>query len=426
MARVYIETYGCALNRGDTNIMETVLMSRGHVIVDSVDSADVIIINTCTVRMETQQRMIHRIKVLWKITKGTGKKLVVAGCLPAAQPYKVALISRNISLISPQNSSRIYVAVESDEPVYLLNGSRDRRILGRVLLDRIAVVPIQEGCLGNCSFCIVKNARRRLASYPIEVVTRTTKDLVKEGAIEIELTGQDTGAYGIDIYGRQRLPELVNAVATIPGNFMVRIGMINPDTLEPIIDDIIEVLRHPKVYKFLHIPIQSGSDKVLKIMRRKYTVDRYRALIRELRRKIPGIAIATDIIVGHPGEDEEDFEMTLSIIKELMFERVHVAQYTIRPNTYAASLRQISSKIKKERVKKLMKVVEEVGLAINREYIGKRVYTLVTEGSPGNYTARLFNYTPVVLHTTRMIKGKWVSVDIFDASFYDLRGIAVA
>ncbi len=421
--RVYIETYGCALNKGDEFIMKTVLTRRGHLLVNSINDSDVVIINTCTVRYDTELRMLDRINKLYRYTKTTGKRLVVAGCLAKAQPYQVHKIAPSASLVSPQNASLIYKAVEAEEPIYLLNGEKDRRIIGRWVEKHVAYIPIQEGCLGNCSFCITKLARRKLVSYPVKLIVEAVRNVVEHGAVEVELSGQDTASYGLDLYGRQELPKLVEELASVNGNYMIRIGMMNPDTLLPIMDELVESIKeNPRVYRFLHIPLQSGSDRVLKIMNRKYSVDTYRSIVKELRHKIPGISIATDIIVGHPGEEEDDFEETLRIIRELKFERVHVAAYSIRPNTYSARLPQVPTKTKKERMKRILRVIEEVGLSVHREYIGSRVEVLITEYGKG-WVGRTHNYIPVIIENGNGLNyGDRITVYIRNATFYDLRG----
>lgn len=420
--RIYIETYGCALNRADESIMKVVLSSRGHRVVVRIDEADALIINTCTVRLDTEMRMLDRIRRLYEYAEKTGKKLIVAGCLAMAQPYQVRKIAPRASLVSPQDAPRIWRAVESSDPVVLLSGQRDRRLVGVWVEKHIAYIPVQDGCMGNCSFCITKLARRRLVSYPMEYIVESVRKAVEMGAVEIELTGQDTASYGVDLYGGQMLPELLRRLDDIDGNYRVRIGMMNPDTLKPILDDLIESINsNPRIYRFLHIPVQSGSNRVLRIMGRRYSVEEYYEIIDTLRRKIPDIAIATDIIVGHPGEEEEDFEATLKIIRELQFERVHFAEYTVRPNTYSASLPQVPTRVKKERLQRLLKLVEEIGLNVHRRYVGRKMNVFITEHDK-RWIGRTDNYIPVVIMDGDLSYGDNVEVRIEDATFYDLRG----
>ena len=406
--------------------MVSSLASRGHELVSSIEEADVVIINTCTVRLDTEYKMLNRIRKLREVCSRTGKKLVVAGCMAKIQPYTVSLVAPEASLVSPQNSDKVHIAVESSGRVILLDGRRSRGRIGVCKGKSVVPIPVQEGCLGNCSFCIAKHARRELVSHSIEAVIAAVREAVMSGAVEIELTGMDLGAYGIDLYKRRALPELLERLINeVNGNYAIRIGMINPEHLKYLLDELVEVIKSsPSIYKFLHIPLQSGSDKVLKLMGRKYTVDEYRSIVRELKNKIPDISIATDIIVGHPEEEEEDFEMTLSIIRDLEFERVHLAGYSIRPLTLSASMPQLNTAVKKERLRRALRVVEEVGLKVRERYLHSYVRGFVTEKT-STWVARLSNYIPVVIKNSEEVRlsyGSWVSIYIDSATFYDLRG----
>ncbi len=406
-------------------MMESLLKNRGISIVERLEEADVIVINTCIVRAETEDKMRRRISQLYEYASKKGKKLIVAGCMARAEPYVISRIAPKASMISPQNTHRIVDAVLSrDRRLYLL-GEKPRNTLSLVRRGLIGIVPIANGCLGNCSFCIVKWARRRLVSYPPRLIVGNVERLVAEGVKEIQITAPDTAVYGYDL-GRPMLPELVERISEIEGDFMIRVGMMTPNYAYRIIDGLIEALNNPKVYKFVHLPLQSGDDGVLRIMRREYTVDEYRLLVREIRGKVPGVSIATDIIVGHPGETEEAFENTLRVVRELGFERIHVAQYSIRPHTEAASMRQIPEHVKKQRSLRLMRLAEEIGLKAHKPYIGRIVDGIVVEQGKGDtLVARLPNYIPLVFPESPMLMGRWSRFRVMDATFYDLRGLPV-
>jgi MiaB-like tRNA modifying enzyme len=418
--RVYIETYGCALNRGDSAIMATLLTESGHVIVNDINEADAVILNTCAVRLETEERMKQRIRELSR----SGKKLIVAGCLAGALPATVSSIAPQASLLGPQAVERVVEVVESNERKVVIDGSKATRV-PKVLDGKIFIVPIADGCAGECNFCITKVARRKLRSYPLREIVNAVREAVAKGAVEVELTAQDTAAYGLDFGGTVRLPDLVREVAGVEGDFMVRVGMMTPEQAMTIIDGLVEVLKLDKVYKFVHLPVQSGSDKVLKLMNRKYAIDEYRALVKEIRAKVPDVSIATDIIIGHPGEEEEDFQETLSLMKEMRFERVHLAMYSVRPNTPSARMPQVPDKVKKERMNVAMKLYETLALEVHGQYVGRTLEALTTEyGRKGSVIGRLKNYIPVVIRNESQL-GSWVKVRIEDASFYDLRGSRV-
>jgi MiaB-like tRNA modifying enzyme len=409
--------------------MKSTLTSRGHSVISSIEDADVVIVNTCIVRLETEYHMINRIKALHNYCVKTGKRLIVAGCMARVEPYTINLIAPTASLVSPQNADKIYIAVEKANRVILLSGVRSRDVIGVCTGSSVVPIPVQEGCLGDCSFCVAKHARRQLVSHSVEAIVKAVQEAVQSGAVEVELTGMDLGVYGLDLYKKRVLPDLLLEITKrVPGNYMIRVGMMNPDHLACFLDEIIEVVRsEDKIFKFLHIPLQSGSDRVLRLMKRNYTVDEYRSIVREIKARIPGVSIATDVIVGFPGESEEDFEETLKVIRELEFERVHVAGYSIRPLTLAASMQQVNTLVRKRRLRLALKTIMDVGLRVRQKYLNTKVSCFVTEKSK-TWVARLVNYIPVVIKgfdRDIVSYGKWLSVYIDEVTFFDIRGYVV-
>ncbi len=396
--------------------------SRGYNITTHISDAEVIIVNTCTVRRDTDEKIIDRI---FKLRKHfTNAKIIVAGCMVSAQPYVITKIldGTNYSLISTHMVVGVVDAIRKN--IKRIGFHKNKTFY--TLKDVIAIIPVADGCTGTCSFCITRIARPFLNSYPVEHIVEKAKEVIRYGAREIQLTSQDLGAYGLDKYGKYMLPRLIDSLLDIPGDYMIRLGMMNPEHLLNIIDDIIRILRDPRVYKFIHIPLQSGSNSLLKIMNRRYTVEDFIYLVRYIRKKIEDIMIATDIIVGHPGESDDDFQETINVLKELEIERVHIAQYTPRPRTLAYALPQVKPHIRKRRLKEILKLIEEVGLKAHGKYIGKRVKALTTEmGFNRTIVARTQSYYPVIINT-RIQLGKWIYVDINDATYYDLRGTPIS
>ncbi|MEB3765765.1 MAG: tRNA (N(6)-L-threonylcarbamoyladenosine(37)-C(2))-methylthiotransferase [Desulfurococcales archaeon] len=421
----YIETYGCALAQYESLMMEEILRNRGFHNLNDPSSAEVIIVNTCAVRLDTEQRIVERLEQLQRINPRA--KLVVAGCLASARPGLIKRVAKKASLLSPQNASRILEAVESRNPVIHITRERDTRVHAYMpVKGRIATIMIQEGCRNKCSYCITKLARGAPKSYPPRLIIEQVKRTVEKGALEIRLTGTDTGAYGVDLPGKINVADLVNMILDkVPGEYYIRIGMMTPEEAIRIIDDLIEAYRDDRVFKFFHIPVQSGSNKVLRIMGRRYTREEYEDLHKSIKKHYPDSLFATDIIVGHPGETNEDFQETVELVRKLRFERVHLAQYSIRPHTKAASMRQISDRVKKERSIVLTKLIEAIGKEIYGNYVGKIVDVVIVSKSfrGDKYTARMHNYFPVVVdYSNGEPPRKPVKVKIIDNSFFDLRG----
>jgi len=389
--RVYIETYGCTANKSDESIIKGLLLKRKHDIVDSIDNADAAVILTCTVIGSTEQRMLHRIKELQRHPV----KLVVSGCMASVQPELIRSVASNATLLTPQHIHHIVDVLENREIEFTV---KDKTGLPRRFDSIIAPISIAEGCIFSCSYCITSPARGKLRSFPIEGIVRDVCQAVKNGCREIQLTAQDTASYGLDI--NSDLAELLSRVCKIEGDFKIRVGMMNPRSLINKLDRIIEAYDNQKIYKFLHLPVQSGSNYILEKMNRGYTREDFLKIVSKFRKKHPEITLSTDIIVGFPGEDEKAFNETIDLIKSAGPDIVNITRFSARPFTRAKKMKErVPTKVAKERSRKLTKLCKTISKKINQRYIGKRYTMLITEYDKKHdtFVGRNDNYKPVVL-----------------------------
>jgi len=387
---IFIRTYGCTFNTSDTRTMEHIL---GDDITDCIEDADIVIFNTCGVKDQTQHKVIKDILSM----KGQ-KRVIVAGCLPLIDLG--AIPDFVDAVIGPEQVDRI-----GDIVAAVRNGKRVVEISGRVehpkLMPQrlsggtVAIIPISLGCLGSCTYCATRFARGSLRSYMPDDIVAHVADVVARGYRELQLTSQDTGCYGYDI--GHTLPSLISGICEVEGRFRLRIGMMNPNHTISHLDELIEAYRSEKVFKFIHVPVQSGSDSVLKAMNRKYTIDGFSTIIERFRDAFPDIYVATDIIVGFPGETEDQFLESCALVDRMRFDKVNITRYSARPKTPAASLPQFPDRIKKDRSRILSALVHKHSADINAPYKGTVRQALVTnKGKKGRMIGRLDNYKPVV------------------------------
>jgi threonylcarbamoyladenosine tRNA methylthiotransferase CDKAL1 len=273
-------------------------------------------------------------------------------------------------------------------------------LLPKTTINRmISILPISYGCLGSCSYCCVRNARGRLRSYSIEdVLARLRRDL-EAGAKEVWLTSQDTGAYGKDI--GENLIKLLDKVIEQKGEFFVRIGMMNPNHTIEMLHELVEVYKHQKIYKFIHIPVQSGDNGVLRSMNRGYTVEDFKETVNAFRREIPEITLSTDIICGFPSETEEAFGKSVRFLKEIKPDVLNISKFFARPNTPAERMKPLPSHIIKERSRNIAELHRRIGLEKNRRWLRWEGSVLVNNFKRGSWVGRNIAYKPVVLDTER-------------------------
>lgn len=370
------------MNHGEGEKIETTLSLLGHEIVSDPSDADLIILNTCTVITETQNKMLKRAKEISE----SGKKLIVSGCMASVQPDDVISVAPNAQIIEPRNYNEQLPSLVGNVGIPVIKNPTITSIL-----------PIAQGCIGSCTYCITRFARGTLCSYPLQDLVSEAKNLINAGTKELLVTAQDTACYGFDI--DLNLTDLIKSLTEIDGRFMIRIGMMNPNNLLEILDEFMPVWMNSKVYKFIHIPVQSGSPKILESMQRLYTPDEFKNLVIKLRHYCPDISISTDVITGFPGEIEEDHRQTIDLINEVMPDTVNVTRYSARPNTPAASFKhQVPGWISKERSRELTKLRFSISETKNKSLIGKDFPGIVSEiGKPGTMIVRTNSYRPVVI-----------------------------
>ncbi|MBN1160287.1 MAG: tRNA (N(6)-L-threonylcarbamoyladenosine(37)-C(2))-methylthiotransferase [Candidatus Diapherotrites archaeon] len=415
--RVYIEHYGCAANRVDAEHIITYLEQNGYTFSKDLESADMAILATCAVKGHTEARMFTRLKELVKIRAKNPIKIIVTGCLVPVQKSKLEEFEEVI-LIPPRDFNALETALN-------LSSYREEEIFRnhRRMDDYVAPILISEGCLGACTYCATKYARGNLVSFPIETILSDFKQAVENGYKDIWYTSQDTGVYGKDI--GKNLIDLLKATLEVPGDYRLRVGMMNPNSFyingENYTDELIELFKDERMYKFFHIPVQSGSDKVLREMKRPYTVKQFKDIFFKIRESIPDVVLSTDIIVGYATETEKDFQQTFDLIKETKPDIVNISRFTPRPHTEAIKLKPLDGKIVNARSKELTELVDEIILENNRKYIGRKERIFVGEtGFRGNFKGRLSNYKPVILEEDA--RGKFVRVEIKDAFPTYLKG----
>ncbi|MDI6643349.1 MAG: tRNA (N(6)-L-threonylcarbamoyladenosine(37)-C(2))-methylthiotransferase [Candidatus Hodarchaeaceae archaeon] len=421
--RVYCETYGCTMNRGDTELMLGRLIEAAHERASSLAEADVVIVNTCAVKGPTQKRVLRRLEELQKLD---GKHIIVAGCLPLIDLPSVERLGTFAGVISNKSLNSIGDILEQISQGksgirVLESGPFERPRMPKARFSEVsAIVAIAEGCRSNCSYCSVRFARGRLHSYSLDSLTEEIKNAIGVGYREILLTAQDTAAYGLDIGAD--LPSLLKKISSIESKFMVRIGMMNPSFVKRILPGLLEAYESDKIYKFLHLPVQSGDDDVLSAMRRDYTADDFLKIVRAFRERFEDLYLATDIIVGFPGEGEREFMHTCELIEEARPDKVNLTRFSPMPGTDASRMPQVDGREVAKRSRMLASRCRAIGYELNQHYVGRMAEGLVTEpGKKGGYVARLPNYKPAIVRHAK--PGDFIKLKIVDARPTYLLGV---
>jgi len=412
--KTYVEVYGCTANKADANLIKGIIKNSRHELVENINDSDLIVILTCTVIDTTEQRMLSRLKQL----KKTGKQIVVAGCMASVQADRIRSVLPQAKLLPPQHSHNISDILDGKEKNYT---SENKTIFQKHHDQITAPIAIAEGCMFSCSYCITSLARGKLKSYPIPEIKEDVTNAIKQGCKEIQLTSQDTSSYGLDT--KSDLGELLKEITKIKVDFRIRVGMMNPFTCAKNINSIINGYNDPRIYKFIHIPVQSGDNNILEKMNRKYNVDNFLETITMFKKAYPSITFSTDIIVGFPSETDEQFQETIGLIEKIKPDITNITRFSARPFTKAKTMKgRIKTEIVKQRSRKLTDICSKISKENNVQHIGEKHTILITEkGKNNTMVGRSENYKPVVIKQKVKI-GDFVKVKIIDAASTHLVG----
>ena len=418
MAKIFVEAYGCSASFADSEMISGLIQNGGHTLANNSTDSDLNIVVTCSVKDSTANKMMYRINSL------KTKPLIVAGCLPKAEKDTVEKFSENASLLGPNSLGKTIQVINSTlkgtKQIALEDSDLSKVGLPKVRLNpAVGIVEIANGCMSECTFCQTKISKGDLNSYRLGDIVRQVQTEINDGCKEVWLTSTDNGCYGFDI--GTDLPSLVNAVVDIPNEFMIRVGMMNPMYMPRIKEKLIESFDNDKVFKFLHIPVQSGSDKVLHDMKRGHTAGTYREIVNKVKERFSEFTISTDIIVGFPSETEEDFQKTVSLLEETKPDVVNLSKYSARPGTDAAELKQIDAAEVKRRSKIIFQQISKLSMESNRKWIGWKGKVLFDETTEEGIKGRNFAYKPVFVDGDIKI-GQSYTVEIIDATVKRLVG----
>ncbi len=429
--KISLINHGCAKNLVDAELMLGILVKAGYQVTLDDNDADIIIVNTCSFIHDAEKESVQSILEM----VDAGKKVIVTGCLSQKhnQDLKEAIpeLAGMIGTANLNDLVKVIKDIENnkystyidEKPKYIYPENVDRQ---QITMGASSYLKIGEGCNYKCGYCVIPNLRGKYVSRPIENIVKEAELLVKKGVTEIILIAQDTSSYGIDLYGKQALPKLLEELNKIENLSWIRIMYAYPSQMT---DELIDaIVRLDKVVKYVDIPLQHSHPRVLESMRRP--VMDYRELVKKLREKIPGVSVRTSLVVGYPGETEEEFEHLYNFVKDVRFDRMGAFEYSKEKNTYSYNLKgHLPAKVKKERRNKLMELQQQISLENNQSRIGKTLKCIV-EGYTDDgviimrseYDAPEIDGVVYATSERQVVPGDIEDVKITKADEYDLFG----
>ena len=434
--RVYIETFGCQQNEADSERLLGMALEMGYDATDSPKDASLILVNTCAVREHAEKRALSFIGQYKRLKAENPSLLIgVGGCM-VSQEHRVEQLKKSYPYVDfVFGTSSFYrlpeLIVKRRERGKRVFHSQHEYVVPEALpvcrkSDYRAWVSVMYGCNNFCTYCIVPYVRGRERSRDHRDVVNEVRALIEQGYKDITLLGQNVNSYGKDRGDGYTFPDLIEELAAIPGEYLLRFMTSHPKDAS---DRLIEVMaRNPHVARCFHLPLQAGSDRILKRMNRHYDMERYYAIVEKIRREMPDCVVTSDIMVGFPGESDEDFENTLRALERIRFDMTYSFIYSPRKGTPAAEEEQIPDEKKGERMNRLLEVQNAISCEKNREAVGKRLRVLcdgVSKNDPAFYSGRTDGNKLVFFKGEESDRGRFLTVRIDAAESFALYGEVV-
>ncbi|WP_427042183.1 tRNA (N6-isopentenyl adenosine(37)-C2)-methylthiotransferase MiaB [Fusobacterium sp. SB021] len=425
-------TYGCQMNVNESAKIKKILENLGYELTDNIEETDIAFLNTCTVREGAATQIYGKLGEIKRVREERGTKIVVTGCFAQEQGRELIKKFNYIDIVmGNQNIGRIPEAIEEIEnrsTKHVVMTDYEDELPPRIDADfeskKTASIAITYGCNNFCTYCIVPYVRGRERSVPMAELIEEARELVRKGYKEIILLGQNVNSYGKGLSENETFANLLQNICNIEGDFIIRFVSPHPRDFT---DDVIDVIaRNPKIARSLHLPLQSGSTRVLKLMNRGYSKEQYIALAEKIKERIPGVSLTADIIVGFPQETEEDFIDTLDVVEKVGFETSFMFMYSIRKGTKAAVMEgQIDDEVKKDRLHRLMSLQNSISKKLSMEYEGKTERVLVEGPSKKNkdmLSSRTSTNKIVLFKGDPSLEGQFVNVKIKECKTWTLYG----
>ena len=425
-------TYGCQMNVNESAKIKKILENLGYELTDNIEETDIAFLNTCTVREGAATQIYGKLGEIKRVREERGTKIVVTGCFAQEQGRELIKKFNYIDIVmGNQNIGRIPEAIEEIEnrsTKHVVMTDYEDELPPRIDADfeskKTASIAITYGCNNFCTYCIVPYVRGRERSVPMAELIEEARELVRKGYKEIILLGQNVNSYGKGLSENETFANLLQNICDIEGDFIIRFVSPHPRDFT---DDVIDVIaKNPKIARSLHLPLQSGSTRVLKLMNRGYSKEQYIALAEEIKERIPGVSLTADIIVGFPQETEEDFIDTLDVVEKVGFETSFMFMYSIRKGTKAAVMEgQIDDEVKKDRLHRLMSLQNSISKKLSMEYEGKTERVLVEGPSKKNkdmLSSRTSTNKIVLFKGDPSLEGQFVNVKIKECKTWTLYG----